>query len=90
MGKSVHNNIKTPFTSNQIDIYIRILSQTIMHRYNTEKGIIHVISYNNFTYLHYWITTDKTSLTIDYRLSHSQDHIDIPHSAHRGIKSQSL
>ena len=90
MGKSIRPKHKIPFTENQQDIYIRIFTCYPSYSYFKDNKPYYVIPYNNFTYLHYWYTTDKNQLIIDYRLSHSRDTIDIPHSSHHGITFQSL
>lgn len=90
MGKSTRDKFRSPFTDNQKDIYIRIFTQATLLRYHAENKKIHVIQYNKFTYLHYWITYSKTQMIIDYRLSHSTDHIDIPNHNHQGIITSSL
>ena len=90
MGKSISNKLQSPFTQNQIDIYILIISSNVLFSYATRDDIIYVIKYNRFTFLHYWIKSYKTQIIIDYRLSHSIDHIDIPHSTHQGISSSPI
>lgn len=86
MGKSIRPKHKIPFGENQQDIYIRILTCYPSHSYYIDNKPYYVIPYNNFTYLHYWYTEDKNQITIDYRLSHSKEAIDIPHHDHTGIQ----